>query len=70
MKENTEINNELKNFWNILNDFFQDEKLLDDWINTNIPALGGLKPIELIKNKNGRKKIIYCIEIMKFGDFS
>jgi len=39
-----------------------EEKLLRQWIDESIPALGGLTPREAVKTSEGRKRVLELID--------
>lgn len=69
----TETDNilQLSKVWSALVNFFNhDKRSLEHWLQTELPALDGAKPAELLSTNFGRKVIIETLEAMKYGDFA
>lgn len=57
--------------WRILVSFFNNNtRLLGMWLQSEVPALDGATPRELLRSNFGRKTLLEVIETMKFGDFA
>jgi putative toxin-antitoxin system antitoxin component (TIGR02293 family) len=70
-KQQTDNVYNLSSLWMALNDFFDnDSDMISDWLHTNIPALEGNKPEQLIDTSFGRQQVKLCLEAMKYGDFA
>lgn len=48
----------------------QDAKTALKWFNTQIPALSGQVPIDLLDTFKGRELVKDCLMVMEYGDFS
>lgn len=49
--------------------FFETKDDVDEWLSSYVPALRS-KPCDLISSSEGRRRILACIECMKYGDFA
>lgn len=49
---------------------FEDKDLAAEWMNTEIPALGGQKPLELMDSFEGRRWVTRVLGHLETGDFS
>ncbi len=53
----------------LLEEFFGgDRELIEQWITTNIPILGGHQPNQLFNSSEGRSRIIQILGEMKYGE--
>lgn len=48
---------------------FEDERLADDWLQADVPALRG-RPIDLMDTAEGRSWVLDTLERIETGDFS
>jgi putative toxin-antitoxin system antitoxin component (TIGR02293 family) len=48
----------------------QDTKTALKWFNTQIPALSGQVPIDLLDTFKGRELVKDCLMVMEYGDFT
>jgi uncharacterized protein (DUF2384 family) len=70
-KQQTDNVYDLSTLWIELNDFFDnDSGMINEWLHTNIPALEGNKPEQLMDTSFGRQQVKLCLEAMKYGDFA
>jgi putative toxin-antitoxin system antitoxin component (TIGR02293 family) len=57
--------------WGKVSEFYEsNNEAVCRWLCTPIRALEGLSPLELLDSTYGRRKILECVETMKFGDFA
>ncbi len=49
---------------------FNDEALSNEWLSTPKQPLNGLTPLEVLKLKDGKNRVLEMIERIELGDFS
>lgn len=49
--------------------FSHDEKITRSWFDTPLPAIGGIKPIDLIDSFTGRSTIEDLLNQLRYGDY-
>jgi len=49
--------------------FANDEQMINQWLTSAMPALGGRVVRDLIKTNDGRKEVRAILEVMRYGDF-
>jgi len=49
--------------------FFENTDDMNEWLSFYVPALRS-KPCDLLSSSEGRRRILACIECMKYGDFA
>ncbi|MDD9156308.1 MbcA/ParS/Xre antitoxin family protein [Aliivibrio sp. S4TY2] len=49
---------------------FNDEALCNEWLSTPKQPLNGLTPLEVLKLKDGKNRVLEMIERIELGDFS
>ena len=70
-KIQTDEINDLTLLWEELRAFFEDDRnLMDEWLSSEVPALGGAQPRELLSTISGRKSVRQALDAMRYGDFS
>ena len=70
-KVQTDQINDLTLIWSELCSVFEDDsELLDEWLNTPIPALSGAAPIELLTTIVGRQSLRQTLLAMRYGEFA
>jgi uncharacterized protein (DUF2384 family) len=58
-------------FWATLQRFFGgDAELIDEWLDSPVPALGGARPKELVVTNTGRATLRQCLDAMAHGDMA
>ncbi|TKB46489.1 DUF2384 domain-containing protein [Ferrimonas sediminicola] len=62
---------DLTAFWAEMNGIFMhDDLVLDEWLNSKLPALGGLSPMQMMETLPGRKALREILNRLQYGDFS
>tara|TARA_R110002012_G_scaffold129663_2_gene282106 strand:- start:1875 stop:2300 length:426 start_codon:yes stop_codon:yes gene_type:complete len=56
--------------WIRIQQIWESGQLAESWIRSNVPALGGLRPLELFDTYEGRRWVIQVIEKIECGEFS
>lgn len=70
-KPQTDEINDLTLLWSELREFFEDDRdLMDEWLNTTVPALSGARPRDLLSTFTGRQAVRAALDAMRCGDFS
>lgn len=51
-------------------DVWEEERFVWEWLKSDIPSLGYRKPIEILKEENGRELVMQCLNCIKYGVYA
>jgi putative toxin-antitoxin system antitoxin component (TIGR02293 family) len=63
-------NVEGQDVWDMAVRVFESQDNAEEWMNSEIPSLGGKKPVELMMSKEGREMVKDALERILTGDYS
>ncbi|MGR5347276.1 antitoxin Xre/MbcA/ParS toxin-binding domain-containing protein [Vibrio mediterranei] len=49
---------------------FSSKEQLEEWLQTRLPVLDGLTPIEMLEKEGGKGRVVHVLSAMMYGDFS
>jgi uncharacterized protein (DUF2384 family) len=54
----------------LLLELFEQEELVDEWLNTPKWLFYGLTPLEMLQEPGGRETVLEVLNRIRYGDFS